>query len=64
MDRFAYGLPDSQAEPAAVIAKCSCGCGEDIYFGDEAIEYEGDLYLEYRCLLKGIGASWVNAGEE
>lgn len=64
MDRFAYGLPDRQEQPLVLVAKCNCGCGEDIYIGDEAIEHEGDLYIEYRCLLKGIGASWVNVGCE
>lgn len=63
-DRFEQGLPDRQALPAAVIARCNCGCGELIHLGDEAIEHEGDYYSEYSCLLRGIGADWVNAGEE
>lgn len=64
MDRFAYGLPDQQDKPAALIKNCDCGCGERIYWGDEAIAHEDCLYSEYSCLLKGIGASWVNAGCE
>lgn len=60
LDRFAYGLPDPQARPAAVVATCCCG--DDIFVGDEAISHEDNLYCGYRCLMEDIGAVEVNAG--
>lgn len=62
LDRFAYGLPDAQAKPAALIATCCCG--EDILLGEEVVAYEDNLYCDSRCLMRGIGAVEIAAGME
>lgn len=58
LDRFAYGLPDSQAREPKVIAKCACGCGKEIVEGYEYIEYDGDWFSDYECFMKFLGAEW------
>lgn len=52
LDRFAYGLPDAQAEPA--VAVCD-GCGDQIYAGEVIYQLlDGDIYCCPECLAKTL----------
>lgn len=59
MDRF---QPPGMEAEAKLIAKCACGCGEEIYEGYEHINYDDDWFYEDWCLLKYLGAAWRTAG--
>lgn len=63
LDRFAYGLPDPQEKPAAVVGNCE-HCSAEIMLGDEIIEYSDELFCDTRCLMKRIGAEEKCAGLE
>lgn len=52
LDRFAVGLPDKQEKEPEVIAECD-GCMEEIFEGEEVIEFCGSLIhdKEECCML-------------
>ncbi|UED70733.1 hypothetical protein [Brevibacillus sp. HD3.3A] len=58
MDRFAQGLPDSQEQPEIPVDECANdACQRQMYFGDKAWRYEGDLYCCGKCLAEAMGAT-------
>jgi hypothetical protein len=62
VDRFAYGRRDPQARELKVIARCACGCGEEIVEGYEYIEAYGEWFADTDCFLKYHDAAWRCAG--
>lgn len=66
MDRFQYGLPDPQEQPAAWIADCANDeCMQEIFLGDEVIiDEDGNYYCSERCYIRWTGARYVQAGWE
>lgn len=49
---------------AKLLGKCSCGCGEKIWEGDEVIMWEGEMFVETACFLKFLDAKWGYADDE
>ena len=57
LDRFAYGRPDPQDKPIDMVSYCACGCGQEIYFGDEDVwRYDNDYFASAECFAKWSGA--------
>jgi hypothetical protein len=53
LDRFEQGLPDPQSlEPVDECATCQ----SELYNGEDAWRYDGDLYCSLKCLADGLGA--------
>lgn len=62
LDRFAYGLDDPQDYVEKLEGNCK-GCGANIYTNDEVVYFEDDMFCDYICLMKSIGAYEGVAGE-
>jgi len=46
MPRDELPFSDPQEDALDLVASCACGCGENIYFGDEGIvRYDGDYFV-------------------
>lgn len=69
LDRFAYGLPDPQADEAPEVAACAY-CGRPLRLGEPVLKdaESGDLYCDSRCYIermKEVGVLRdVEVGEE
>lgn len=61
-DRFAQGRPDPQAEPTKVVARCACGCGQEIVEGYDHYQFDGDWFYDDGCVMRYIGAERRVAG--
>lgn len=60
---FGNWLPkeDEEKEPQ-VVAFCT-HCGHALYEDEEVIELEGMFFCDTECLMKDIGAKWVDMGD-
>lgn len=59
LDRFAEGLPDSQAKDPELLGHCD-NCGEPIYEGDTYVTFDGDIFCSTNCLADALGATIVD----
>lgn len=58
MARFDESIPDQKWV-------CSCAyCGNDLYEGEEVVEFDGDIYCDTDCLLYSLSYEFIYLGEE
>lgn len=62
-DQTDIGRRDPQTVPLDLIAYCAYrGCQQDIHFGDDCLNVDGDLFCEDRCVTKHFGGRRIQAG--
>jgi hypothetical protein len=54
--------PDHRDEPV-LVDSCSC-CGQELYEGDTAKEYDGELFCSESCVFDCLDIRDVIVGEE
>lgn len=63
LDQSDIGRPDPQSFPLDLVGCCEYqGCRQPIYFGEDCVNLDGELFCEDRCLTKHLGGRRVQAG--